>query len=199
MRLRLTNSVAARSRPTTASIEPPAKEESPLEGSSPLPVAGGRGATAGGVAGGVARAVEPGATGVAEGGAAGVGVDVAVGDCGVPVVVAVIVVVAVAVVVAVPVVVVVTVVVAVPAVVGEAVTVVVPVPAVEVAVVLAVADGVPGVTWLVTAAWQVTSAPPPLAESLHWSTFTGKLAVVVEGATVQTKPTFVPPLPDPLH
>ena len=51
-----------------------------------------------------------------------------------------------------------------------------------------------------TVAWHRTSAPPPFAEPLHWSTLTGSTEVVVElVVTVQTKPTLVPPFPELLH
>ena len=52
----------------------------------------------------------------------------------------------------------------------------------------------------VTVAVQRTRAPPPFAEPLHWSTFTGSVVVVLDPpVTEQTKPTLVPPLPEPLH
>jgi hypothetical protein len=47
-----------------------------------------------------------------------------------------------------------------------------------------VAEGV--ATWFVTAAVHRTTAPPPLPEPLHWSTFTGSAAVIVDSpVTVQ--------------
>jgi hypothetical protein len=68
------------------------------------------------------------------------------------------------------------------------------------AVVDAVGVTVEAIMSFVTVAWQVTSAPPPLPEPLHWSTFTKSDAVIVDGpVTEQTKPTLVPPLPEPLH
>jgi len=55
-------------------------------------------------------------------------------------------------------------------------------------------------TMFETSASQITSAPPPFAESLHWSMLTGSVDVIVEAPDpVHVKPTLVPPLPDPLH
>ena len=55
-------------------------------------------------------------------------------------------------------------------------------------------------TTLLTVAVHRTSEPPPFAEPLHWSTFTGSDADVVEPVpTEQMNPTLVPPLPEPLH
>jgi len=53
---------------------------------------------------------------------------------------------------------------------------------VAVAVAEAVAVDVAGAatTSFVTVAVQITSAPPPLPEPLHWSTFTGSVAVIVD-------------------
>ncbi len=89
----------------------------------------------------------------------------------------------------------------VPVVVAEGVPVVVAVPeAVAVADTLWVAVGVAARTWFVTVAVHCTSEPPPFAEPLHWSTFTGRVEVMVDApVTVQANPTLVPPLPDPLH
>ena len=53
---------------------------------------------------------------------------------------------------------------------------------------------------LLTVAVHRTSEPPPFAEPLHWSTFTGSEADVVEPVlTEQMNPTLVPPLPELLH
>lgn len=41
---------------------------------------------------------------------------------------------------------------------------------------------------------QISSAPPPLAEPLHWLTLT-----LAEPAAIQVMPTSVPPLAEPLH
>ncbi len=55
-------------------------------------------------------------------------------------------------------------------------------------------------TSFVTDAWQFTSAPPPLPEPLHWSMFTGNVAVTVDDpVTEHTNLTLVPPFPEPLH
>jgi hypothetical protein len=126
---------------------------------------------------------------------AGVNVPVVVGVV-VPVATGVVVPVAAGVVV--PVVVGVVVPVAVGVVVPVAVGVSVPVPGVKVVVAPGVV--VAGTTSLVTVAVQIVSAPPPFADPLHWSTFTGKVEVIVDPApTVQVNPTLVPPLPEPLH
>ncbi len=45
---------------------------------------------------------------------------------------------------------------------------------------------------------QMTRAPPPLAEPLHWLTLTLRAAASVPVA-VQVRPTRVPPLAEPLH
>jgi hypothetical protein len=139
-----------------------------------LPVAGGRGA---GVLVTVATGV-PVTVDVATGVLVGIGVDV---EDGVPVVGAV----------------------GVPEAVAEGVVVTVaegvPV-AVAVADTLWVAVGVGARTWFVTVAVHCTSEPPPFAESLHWSMFIGSVVVMVDPpVTVQTNPTLVPPLPEPLH
>jgi hypothetical protein len=66
----------------------------------------------------------------------------------------------------------------------------------------AVGVGVSGVaaTKFDTLAVQLTSAPPPLPEPLHWSMFTGSVVVIVEDPdTVHMNATLVPPLPEPLH
>ncbi len=74
---------------------------------------------------------------------------------------------------------------------------------VGVAVGVAVAVGV-GVTTAVTKLLmfvaQVTVAPPPLPEPLHWLTVTRSAEVSVDVGTVQvTRPAAPPPLPEPLH
>lgn len=51
---------------------------------------------------------------------------------------------------------------------------------------------------LVMFAEQMTSAPPPLAEPLHWLILTARLDDFVPEA-VHLKPTSVPPLAEPLH
>jgi hypothetical protein len=53
---------------------------------------------------------------------------------------------------------------------------------------------------LVTETVQVTVAPPPLPEPLHWLTVTGSAEVSVEGSTVHcTRTVPPPPLPELLH
>lgn len=149
----------------TPSIQSAAREVPPLPAKPAFPVAGGRGAGGGAItdvgvdgADAVPVAVEVGvATPVGVDVVDGVAVDVAV-PVGVDVVDAV------AVDVAVPV--------------GVDVADVVGV-AVADAVVVGVA--VPGAaTSFVTDAEHLTSAPPPLPEPLHWSTFTGSVAVTVD-------------------
>jgi len=69
-----------------------------------------------------------------------------------------------------------------------------------VAVALGDGDAVAARMTLLTVAVHRTSEPPPFAEPLHWSTFTGSDADVVEPVpTEQMKPTLVPPLPELLH
>ncbi len=71
---------------------------------------------------------------------------------------------------------------------------------VEVADAVDVAVGVAAKNWFVTVARHLTSEPPPFAEPLHWSMFTGSEEVMVDSTlTMQMNPTLVPPLPDPLH
>ena len=61
-------------------------------------------------------------------------------------------------------------------------------------------DAVAARMTLLTVAVHRTSEPPPFAEPLHWSTFTGSDADVVDPVpTEQMNPTLVPPLPEPLH
>jgi hypothetical protein len=61
-------------------------------------------------------------------------------------------------------------------------------------------DAVAARMTLLTVAVHRTNEPPPFAEPLHWSTFTGSDADVVEPVpTEQMNPTLVPPLPEPLH
>lgn len=72
-----------------------------------------------------------------------------------------------------------------------------------VGVALGVAVGV-GVTTAVTKLLmfvaQVTVAPPPLPDPLHWLTETRSAEVTVDVGTVQvTRPAAPPPLPEPLH
>jgi hypothetical protein len=56
------------------------------------------------------------------------------------------------------------------------------------------------VTKLLMFVLQVTVAPPPLPEPLHWSTWTRSADVTVDVGTVQvTRPAAPPPLPEPLH
>ena len=72
--------------------------------------------------------------------------------------------------------------------------------AAAVGVALGDGDAVAARMTLLTVAVHRTSEPPPFAEPLHWSTFTGSDADVVEPVpTEQMKPTLVPPLPEPLH
>ncbi|CAN5530955.1 hypothetical protein BH20ACT2_BH20ACT2_22360 [soil metagenome] len=61
--------------------------------------------------------------------------------------------------------------------------------------------GVGAITLLVSETEQVTRAPPPLPEPLHWFTVTGSAEDVVEpGETVHlTRMVPPPPLPEPLH
>jgi hypothetical protein len=70
--------------------------------------------------------------------------------------------------------------------------------------VVGVGVGVVGVGVGVTSEWfamlaeQMTRAPPPLAEPLHWLIVTRWAADFVPVA-VQVSPTRVPPLAEPLH
>ena len=154
------------------SIHSIACELPPCFGSPPLPVAGGRGAV-----GGATTTV-----GVDVADAAGVGAADSVGD-GVPDAVGVDVADAVGVEVAEPV----------------GVDVADPV-GVDVADPVGVGVSDVEATKFVTVAVQLTSAPPPLPEPLHWSTFTGSVVVIVDApVTMHANPTLVPPLPEPLH
>ena len=51
---------------------------------------------------------------------------------------------------------------------------------------------------LITLAEQMTRAPPPLADPLHWLTVT-PWAEAIMPVAVQVSPTRVPPFADPLH
>src|ERR1035437_5475383 len=61
-----------------------------------------------------------------------------------------------------------------------------------------VGGGVPLTALLIRVAEQMTRAPPPLAEPLHWLTVRAWVEAMVPVA-VQVSPTRVPPLADPLH
>src|ERR1035437_9695440 len=61
-----------------------------------------------------------------------------------------------------------------------------------------VGGGVPLTALLIRLAEQMTRAPPPLAEPLHWLTVTPWAEAIVPVA-VQVRPTRVPPLAEPLH
>jgi hypothetical protein len=62
-------------------------------------------------------------------------------------------------------------------------------------------DGTAAVTTFSMETLQVATAPPPLADPLHWLTVTGNAAEIVDAvATVhRTRPAPPPPLTDPLH
>jgi len=63
------------------------------------------------------------------------------------------------------------------------------------AVLVGAGDGMRRLTMLLV---QMTSSPPPLAESLHWLMVTERPEAIVPVA-VQVNSTNVPPLPEPLH
>jgi hypothetical protein len=63
---------------------------------------------------------------------------------------------------------------------------------------LGLGEGLAAAALVVTLAEQMTRAPPPLAEPLHWLIVTIRAADSVPVA-VQVRPTRVPPLAEPLH
>jgi hypothetical protein len=63
---------------------------------------------------------------------------------------------------------------------------------------LGLGEGLAGAALLETFAVQVRSAPPPLAEPLHWLILRAGAEATVPAA-VQFMPTRVPPLAEPLH
>lgn len=63
-----------------------------------------------------------------------------------------------------------------------------------------VGDAAAAVMLLVIAERQVTVAPPPFPEPLHWLTVTGRAVVSVDGSTLHcTRRVPPPPLPELLH